>query len=94
MGSQWSNNNSAGISLDVWLLCDQTGEFTVCICVCVGGGGGTRYLQLLTFYVSQIVVAGQKIPPLYPVKRSGCHCPDGISPCGALNRTFIELIIE
>lgn len=33
MGSQWSNNNSAGISLDVWLLCDQTGEFTVCICV-------------------------------------------------------------
>lgn len=27
-------------------------------------------------------------PP--PVKRSGCHCPDGISPRGALNRTFIE----
>lgn len=44
--------------------------------------------------VSDIVPARQKIPPQAAVKRSGCRRPDGISPRGALNWTFIELIIE
>lgn len=49
MGSQWSNNNSAGISLDVWLLCDQTGEFTVCICVWGGGDQISPVADFLCF---------------------------------------------
>lgn len=59
--------------------------------------GFSRIKQLR---VSDIVPARQKIPaqttppPPPHMKRSGCHCPDGISPRGTLNRTFIELIIE
>lgn len=71
------------------------GGFEVAVAMLQGATAAFSWsLGSWSFVFPTLFQPGRKFPHKPPVKRSGCQCPDGMSPPGTLSWTFIALKIE